>query len=79
MCPDGLPDACMPLWHDAQVPGIAFVWSNLTLVKLIWLWQTVHGCATTGCPVVIVTELMRAPGPWHVAQSFGVPLNTPRT
>lgn len=79
MCEAGLPVACMPLWHDAQLPAMTPLWVNLVPAKLTVVWQTVHGCVADICDDAMVTVLMRAPLPWQLSQVFGVPLKIPRT
>ena len=79
MCVLVLPLVMVPLWHVAQDPAVTPTWSNLAPANDFVLWQVSQVCCV-GMWVVGSTTFERArrePLMWQVAQSLGVPLNTP--
>lgn len=78
-CAAPLPGADDPLWQVWQVPGWTCRWLNFAPENALVEWQASQACVVGKC-CADITRLplaKRPPLTWQLAQSRGVPLNTP--
>lgn len=77
----GFPEVVMPLWQVAQLPGATLAWLNFAPTNDWLLWQLSQAWVVVmwRIGITMLAPARRAPLTWQLAQSRGVPLNTPRT
>ena len=71
MCPlAGLPVACVPLWHVAQLPAATPWWLKLAGVHAVVRWHTSHCCVVTRCEADFTSMFANVPL-WQVVHDPG--------